>query len=500
MNREKFTNNKKKTNSKREYSEQEIEKILKEDIETPEYVNKSVEDTYACLGIQHGKEQKRMRKQYTWKIVVAALAVTAGLGIAGFAANKYMAVLKSEKGDSIQYTFQVDRTKEAHAIKVEPTYMPDGYVCGDETSAYYGKWHNEETGGGISIIPMNASELDRMERLGQTEQFMNYKRNDQQKVMNLGNQQVDVYVSDDFYADSDNTVKNIYLYNEDDGYAVQIWSRSTLHYEELLKVAEGLEVTVLDEVVPYATEEEIKEAKDEIKQLQEESTDSEKVAKKDIYKFGDEITNPFIKDEALKNEIDDIRYVVNSVEVTDSISLDEYPKENFIDYENEMAPWVNEDGTLKSHDRYVMNKNGEIERTETANSKYVIVHMTAKNCGDTQSEWNKEDGVSIAPDLTTLVLGKDGTLAKPNESYMSANEKYSLQRYSSDSSSFPVYFDKMYYTDGNQRLKHALWYPLAAGEELDYTLVYVADEDQVDQLYLWFFSGYAGEDAFVRIH
>ena len=393
----------------------------------------------------------------------------------------------------------MDRTKEAHAIQVEPTYMPDGYVCGDENSAYYGKWHDEESGGEISIIPMNASELDRMERLGQTEQFMNYKRNDQQKVMSLGNQQVDVYVSDDFYADSDNTVKNIYLYNEDDGYAVQIWSRSTLGYEELLKVAEGLKVTVLDEVVPYATEEEIEEAKAEMEQLQKETAGTEKIAKEDVYEIGDEITNPFIKDEALKNERDDIRFVVNSVEVTDSLSLDEYPKENFIDYKNEIAPWVNEDGTLKSHDRYVMNQNGEIERAETANSKYIIVHMTAKNCGDTQSEWNKEDGISIAPDLTTFVLGQDGTLLKPNKSYTSANENYSLQWYSSDNSSFPVYFDKMYYTDGNQRLKHALWHPLVAGEELDYTLIYIADEDQVERLYLRFFSGYEGNVVNLRI-
>ena len=63
-----------------------------------------------------------------------------------------------------------------------------------------------------------------------------------------------------------------------------------------------------------------------------------------------------LEDEALKNEVEDIRFVVNSVEVADSISLAEYPKENFIDYENEMSPWMNEDGTLKSHDRGVLNE------------------------------------------------------------------------------------------------------------------------------------------------
>lgn len=488
-----FMNNKNENSVKREYSDQEIKKILSEDIETPEYVNQRIKDTYECLGIHHNK--KSTSKYHTWKIAVAAIAVTAGLSVVGFAANKYMAVLKSEKGDSIQYTFQVDRTKEAHAISVEPTYMPEGYECGAENTANYGKWHNDKTGGGISIIPMNASELDYIERMGQTEEFMNYKRSQQQKVMNLGDQQVDVYVSEDFYIDSDDTVKNIYLYDENEGYAIQIWSRSDLPYEEILKVAEGLKVTVLDEVVPYATEEEIKEAKAEQEQWEKESAGLKKIAAENIYEIGDEITNPMLEDKALKNEVEDIRFVVNSVEVADSISLDEYPKENFIDYENEMTPWMNEDGTLKSHDRGVLNENGEIEGIEKVNSKYVIVRMKAKNCGNTQSEWNKEDGVPVAPDLTTLASMEDGTIVKADDSYVSVNENYSLQWMSSDGSSFPVYFDKMCYTDGNQRLKHALWHPLAAGEELDYTLIYVVDEDQVEQMYLWFFSGTGGVDS-----
>ena len=147
-------NNKNENSVKREYSDQEIKKILSEDIKTPEYVNQRIKDTYECLGIQHNK--KSTSKYHTWKIAVAAIVVTAGLSVVGFAANKYMAVLKSENGDSIQYTFQVDRTKEAHAISVEPTYMPEGYECGTENTANYGKWHNDKTGGGISIIQMNA--------------------------------------------------------------------------------------------------------------------------------------------------------------------------------------------------------------------------------------------------------------------------------------------------------------------------------------------------------
>lgn len=50
-----FMDNKKETVMKREYSDQEIKKILSEDIETPEYVNQRIKDTYECLGIHHNK-------------------------------------------------------------------------------------------------------------------------------------------------------------------------------------------------------------------------------------------------------------------------------------------------------------------------------------------------------------------------------------------------------------------------------------------------------------
>ena len=51
-----FMNNKKENRVKREYSDQEIKKILSEDIETPEYVNQRIKDTYECLGIHHNKK------------------------------------------------------------------------------------------------------------------------------------------------------------------------------------------------------------------------------------------------------------------------------------------------------------------------------------------------------------------------------------------------------------------------------------------------------------
>ena len=67
-----------------------------------------------------------------------------------------------------------------------------------------------------------------------------------------------------------------------------------------------------------------------------------------------------------------------------------------------------------------------------------------------------------------------------------------MQWLSNNGSSFPIYYDDIYYTEGIERMKSAFFRPMSAGEEIEYTLVYVADEDQLDHLYLWFFGGTSG--------
>ena len=53
-------------------------------------------------------------------------------------------------------------------------------------------------------------------------------------------------------------LKRIYLFNEEYGYGVMVWSESDLPAEEVIKVAEGLKIEVLDETVAYMTDEELK--------------------------------------------------------------------------------------------------------------------------------------------------------------------------------------------------------------------------------------------------
>lgn len=484
-----------KNHSNKEYSEKDIEQILKSDIEVPEYVNERIQDTYKSLGIQPARKVKYKKKRRTWTTVAAAAALVAGISITGFAASRLLSVSVSDENDKVKYEVLVDREKPAHKIEAEPTYMPEGYELGDENSPFGGKWHNSSTGGGISIITSNAAEVDRMQRLGDGV-MQDFSKEDYREEMNLDGQKMGVFVSDDFYVDSDDTVKNIYLFNEEDGYMIQVWSKSNLPAEELMKVAEGLKVTVLDETVAYASEEEIEkelEARKSWKKEQEIQNASGVTADR-IYAVGDAIGNPYEQDEEVVAILGDILYTVVSSEVKDSISLDEYPAENFINYD-EVAPWMNEDGTLKPHERYRCEDYTGEGTLETANSKYVVVKMKARNVGETDAE-----DTSIAPGLTTLIPREDGNYACPTVRFHTANENYHMQWGGNDGNSFPIYYDDMCYTEGVQRLKHSLFRPMAAGEEREYTLIYVVDEDQADNLYLEFFDWETGrETPYVKI-
>ena len=131
---------------------------------------------------------------------------------------------------------------------------------------------------------------------------------------------------------------------------------------------------------------------------------------------GEEIRNPFHEEGS--TEFEDIRFTVKDIKIQDTLPLDQFPKENFVEYEK-IAPWINEDTSLKPHERYLFDAGETItadtkaaKEAETVNSKYVVVTMQAENCSDFQTEWNAADGVSIAPDLTAMKTNEDGSLSK----------------------------------------------------------------------------------------
>lgn len=151
---------------KRTYTDQEMMRILKQELVVPDKVDKGMQEAYRKLGIEPKGKISFIRKRRIWHVVAVAAVMAVGSSVVVFAANKFLSANLVKEKDAVTYDLAVDQKQEAHEVKAEPTYMPEGYELGGDNSPYGGKWHNEETGGTVSFRIMNAAELDEQIRLG----------------------------------------------------------------------------------------------------------------------------------------------------------------------------------------------------------------------------------------------------------------------------------------------------------------------------------------------
>lgn len=484
---------------RKDYSDREIKEILEKEAQIPQCVEEKIQAAYREISMEPKVTMKYTKTYKIRKMIVIAAVVTMAAGLVGFAANEFLKVNISEDKENakkIEYRVQVDAQKEAHKIEVTPTYMPEGYVYGEETSPYGGKWHNYDTDSGITITPINAAEIYWGEKTENPVYRDSFDKADYLEKTDIDGQRQDIFVEAKArYVDTDKQTINIFLTNQEYGYMVWINSETTLEKEELLKVAKGLKIEVLDETEAYPTEEEIEDElaaqKEEQKLWEEEKAEKLKygIPAENIYEIGDTISNPFLNAEFSE---EDIEYTVEDIQIKDSLSIDKYPTQNYINYE-EVSPWIQEDGTLKPHARYTqtITEDGQVQEEpilEEVASKYVVVNMKVKNASGRAYE-----EINLAPDLIVKETREDGSLSCYGPTFLSANEDYNLQWDSGEGASFPVYIDPMYYTEGTERLKSSFFRPLKEQEELEYTLVYIADEDVLDSLYLKFQPSYTEE-------
>ena len=115
---------------KKEFSQEEMEQILKNDAVIPASVDEKIKETYDRLGLttaapeEHDKgsaSQKtrpvRLKKKKVWFTIAAAAALTAGLGITAFAVNQLLKADLTERDAPL--TFRKDmNTRRMEHIKV----------------------------------------------------------------------------------------------------------------------------------------------------------------------------------------------------------------------------------------------------------------------------------------------------------------------------------------------------------------------------------------------
>ena len=461
------------------YSQEEMERILKSSVEIPDSVEQKINDTYRDLGLadKSGSRTVRKRKRKAWVTIAAAAALVAGLGVTVYAAGQFFSAQLTQEGDKLTYSLAIDPAeKEAHEIQVTPGYVPEGYVYQEE-GPYESKWYNEETGGSMSVIPYNAAELYEISQTQDDPLHAPFNEDSFVKAVDIQGMSVDIFSSEGDYIDSDETIQNIFVFNEEWGYAVHVYlDGPDLADDEAVRVAEGLDIEVLDTTVPYPTEEEIAAINEENQRIENEIknaasgiTDDSIRGLNDVMKIDGSIYDHGIEYQAV------------DIQVTDTLPPAEFPEENFIvDYDSTLAEYVNEDGSLKPHERFT---NAASRKTESAEASFIIVTTKIRNTGDTAQD------VYLSPFLRHLDENGNGTyrLSQPRDKSSPAQESW--KRLTTDG--FPFY-----QSAPNNGETEELFTTIHPGEEIECTSVYVADNDCLDSAYMQYFNiGAAAADT-----
>ena len=270
--------------------------------------------------------------------------------------------------------------------------------------------------------------------------------------------------------------KQILLFNPEEGYVASIWGGNDITLEELKKVAEGLTFTKTDGEIDLETIKEEQEGKETQEELNEkwmnEAMESWNygVPKEHVLQIGQ--SSQVYGLTSMEDSL--LKITVKSVEICDSIAG--LPTENFTDYEN-LQRGLNEDGTLKPYKRLVMERQEDGSYQETAREevtqKFVKLSMQAENpTTEMQEFW------AGMPIITWLEPKEDGSYAY-SDLYI---EPLNFQEYHGEYDGMPIYFDQSGFTE--ELRKHFLFRELQPQEVLEYTLIYLVDEDRLDNMYL----------------
>ena len=451
---------------KKIYSQEEMEQILKQNIDIPDIVERRIRETYEKLDFPSGSvntgSHRKTRKP--WKVIAAAAALIAALGATAFAATRFFSAYLTENGEALSYSINIDPAqKDAHEIHVTPAYVPDGYSCEGTDGFLY--WYNEAAGSFLSVIPYNAADLYKMSRT-MDEALPSFSRDTYIETVTIRDMDVDIFNNDsDYYIDSKNARQDIFLFNNEWGYAVHVCLIGPdLPEQEALKVAKKLDIEVLDTTVPYATDEEIARINAENKQITETIQASSVISGNTIRRTGDVMT---VNDDGYEG----IEYQTLDIKVTDTLPLADYPKEKYLeDYDSTLASYLNEDGTLKPHKRFISEDSRE---TEDAEASFVIVTTRLSNTG------NETKDVYLSPFLRYLDANGDGSYTLSRKKTWPAEESWAALT----TDGFPFW-----QSTPNNGETCEFFTTLDPGETVRCTSVYVVDNDVLATAYMQYFN------------
>ncbi len=399
--------------------------------------------------------KKKSGRRKSWLSVAAVLALVIIIPSAVYAAVVYFQKTDRVEGDSLTYEFALNYELVPGEYQAKAGYLPAGFA-GDEDGdgKYYGE--NEKW---ITIMPVyTTAELDKINN--------QITVNDIDKVEHteLSGMPADVITFQE--AEKNRSHTYIFLFNESEGYVLNIVAGYGLDQKELLKFADSLTVERIGDG-HYETEEE--------KAIKEQKEQDEELAMQEGQKVWDELMRLGIPEEKmvplgeeLFNYNDTCSYTVTDYAFLNS--MEGFAEEDFFDF-TRFDGWLNADKTLSPYTRQHFDKNGEIISEEKTEQEFLRVNMKVHCYEDTDA----------ALDLALQYVTKNeaGVLTWAEDFYEPVpSEEYYLQM---DDSA--VYFDKAVNVSGEGR-SHFFYREMKAGEDLEYTLLFVVDKDRENDFLL----------------
>lgn len=427
----------------------------------PQVVEDKLQEAYGK--IRNGEVKQVKKKKYTyrrWTSVAAACVVVVTASVGVMAAAAYFQKEAQQEADTITYEFDINYELVPGEYKITPGYLPEGY---EDHGA--GKYYGED-GLGISVMPIyTTAELSKVDGEIAVTRIENVEHT------TLGNMEADIITFQE--AEKYQSPTYVFMFNETEGYVIQIIAQHPVEQEDLLKFADRLHVERIGDGA-YETDEERALREQEEALEKDENRHSENtwqalletgIPKSKIYRVGEEL---HIYEGAFG-------YTVTGYEYLDS--MEGFEEDKFFDF-SRFEGWLNDDKTLKPYSRLHYDVDGRLLEEEEIEQCFLRVDMTV-HCYDNSA-------VSDVPlDFALRYVEPKG------DSYTWVLDRYSAvpdEHYELQMDNSSVYMDKAVHTEGEDR-KDYFFCSMENGEELSYTLLFVVDKDREEDFLLSPVSG-----------
>lgn len=427
----------------------------------PRVVEDRLQEAYGQ--IRRGEVRQMKKNKITvirrgWTGVAAACAIVMTVSVGAVAAAAYFQKEAHQEADALTYTFDINYELIPGEYEVTPGYLPAGFA--DQGDGKY----DRGDGLGITVMPIfTTAELDKAG--GE----LSVEEPDKVEHTTLSGMEADVITFKE--AEKYQSPTYIFLFNETEGYVLQIISQYPVERGELMKFADSLTVTRIGDAAYESADE---------KAAREQAEEEERQAALARAKTWDALMEAGIPDDKVLGIGDELLYLeggfgytVTDYEFLDSI--EGFNEKDFFDF-SRFDGWLNADKTLKPYTRQHLDEEMQLLAEEKTEQKILKVDVKV-HCYD-NSAFDGEAPLDFS--LQYVKPGTGTAFTWDRDEYTGVpNEHYELQM---DNSA--VYLNKASHTQGEDR-KDYFFCRMNDGEELSYTLLFVVDEDRTDDFLLY---------------